>query len=451
MRKHSVDSTLDLDRLCEVVSQTYEDSDRERRLTERATKLMEDELLALNASLEERVSARTQDLLEAKSLAEVANRSKSEFLAMMSHELRTPLFGILGMLESILDLPLPNEACEMLDTASSCGKTLLNLLNDILDISKLESGKLELENINFNLPAIVSEVTTAFAPQLKIKNIELSVIVERDVPSILFSDPSRLRQIIFNLLGNAVKFTDQGAIRLRISSVISDLRRVVRFEVEDSGEGISHEMQAKLFAPFQQGDNSISRRKGGSGLGLSICKQLLQVMGGEIGFSSRPGIGSTFWFTIPCQESQARPRENAEIQPVETISAQLADSVNVLVAEDNLVNQKIITKILEKAGCNVVLAENGVEVLSSLKEKDFDIIIMDIQMPIMDGGTATQQIRKLDGHVRDIPIIGLSANALKGDREHYLSLGMNDYLTKPVNRADLLQAVVRMSKKERSI
>jgi signal transduction histidine kinase/ActR/RegA family two-component response regulator len=450
VRQHSVDGAIDPTQLCEVVSQTYEDSDRERRLAERATKLMEEELLAVNASLEERVRARTQDLLDAKDQAEVANRSKSDFLAMMSHELRTPLSGILGMIDIATETTTSNEIKEILVTARSCSNSLLAILNDILDLSKLESGKLDLEFIDFDLGVLVSEVAIAFAVEFKRKNLDLVVNIEEGLPTRLHSDPSRLRQVLFNLVGNALKFTEVGSICIQVGGVTIGGERYLEIKVTDSGEGIPLEVQSRLFTPFQQGDASINRRKGGTGLGLSICRQLLHLMHGEIGFTSTPGVGTTFWFDLPLREATGDSSEIQRPSDRPTVTPTTPLLMRILVAEDNAINQRIIRRILEKAGCSVELVENGEEAVTLVQAKPFDLVLMDIQMPIMDGGTATQEIRKLHSRVKNIPIVGLSANALKGDQEQYLALGMDEYLTKPIDRDKLLQILVRLQHREHS-
>jgi signal transduction histidine kinase len=440
--RKSADAGVVPEELYAIISQTYKDFDRERRLAERASKLMEEELLALNASLEVRVQERTVDLERAKRHAEAAARSKSEFLAMMSHEVRTPLFGILGMIDLAMEHSISAAPREMMQTAQACGRALLVILNDILDLSKLENCKLELEYRDFNLPQLLGEISSTFRVQLSAKDLPLEFAWDESLPEMICGDASRLRQIIFNLIGNAVKFTEQGFIKVSVSRAGSSEHPLLRVEITDSGEGIPEAIQRKLFTPFQQGDSSIHRRKGGTGLGLSICRELVSLMGGSIDFKSTLGVGTTFWFELPLTE--ASTSSVVAVAPASQRQPTDMNGLRVLVAEDNVLNQRITLRILEKAGCVVALAHNGAEAVHMIQEQPFDLVLMDVHMPILDGGSATQQIRALDHPQKDIVIIGLSANALKGDREHYLALGMNEYLTKPIDRASLLEMVGRM-------
>lgn len=445
------DGIIDLDQLCKIISQTYEDFDRERGLADRASRLMEEELLALNAGLEKRVQERTLDLSYAKEQAEVASKSKSDFLAMMSHELRTPLYGILGTIELSLEQVDSREVQDMLKMALSCGKALKGILNDILDLSKLESGKLELELVGYNVRHLISDVIAVFQVQVIEKKIEIVAEIDEGIPAQITGDPSRLRQVLFNLLGNAIKFTEDGEIRIALTAPVVEGVTYIRFEVVDSGEGISPEAQEKLFNPFQQGDSSVHRRKGGTGLGLSICRKLLKLMDGEIGFNSAQDKGSTFWFEVPLNESQAMGTNSSEELRLEELhSADTCLDLTVLVAEDNPVNQLIVAKILEKVGCVVELVENGGKALDLVQRRYFDVVLMDINMPIMDGVAATKLIRQLDSPVREVQIVGLSANALQGDRERYLAMGMNEYLTKPLDRGLLYNVLRRLHHDKKS-
>jgi hypothetical protein len=331
----------------------------------------------------------------------------------------------------------------MLKMALSCGRARRGVLNDILDLSKLESGKLEIELIEYDIRRLISDVIAVFQVQVIQKKIQLVAVIDESIPLRIAGDPSRVRQVLFNLLGNAIKFTDNGCIRIALTSRIAEGFPYIRFEVIDSGEGISLEAQEKLFTPFQQGDSSVHRRKGGTGLGLSICSKLLKLMNGDIGFSSIPGKGSNFWFEIPLSDSQQRvPTSSTDPRLAETQVTDTKLDLTVLVAEDNPVNQLIVSKILEKAGCKVVLVENGGDAVELVQRRHFDVVLMDINMPVMDGAAATKLIRELNTSVRTVQIVGLSANALEGDREHYVAMGMNDYLTKPLDRR-LLYAVLR--------
>jgi CheY-like chemotaxis protein len=412
---------------------------------------MEEELLALNAGLEKRVQERTLDLSYAKEQAEVASKSKSDFLAMMSHELRTPLYGILGTIELSLEQVDSREVQDMLKMALSCGKALKGILNDILDLSKLESGKLVLELMEYDVRRLISDVIAVFQVQVIEKKIEIVAEIDEGIPAQITGDPSRLRQVLFNLLGNAIKFTEDGEIRIALTAPVVEGVTYIRFEVVDSGEGISPEAQEKLFNPFQQGDSSVHRRKGGTGLGLSICRKLLNLMDGEIGFNSALGVGSTFWFEVPLREVQKEGATcSEELRLEEQHSADTCLDLSVLVAEDNPVNQLIVVKILEKVGCVVELVENGGAALNLVQRRYFDVILMDINMPIMDGVAATKLIRQLDSPVREVQIVGLSANALQGDRERYLAMGMNEYLTKPLDRGLLYNVLRRLHHDKKS-
>nr|WP_321513057.1 transporter substrate-binding domain-containing protein [uncultured Pseudodesulfovibrio sp.] len=371
-------------------------------------------------------------LIEAKENAEAANTSKSEFLANMSHELRTPLNGIMGMLQLIVLEDIDTTHKEYVETALSSCKNLARLIGDILDLSKVEAGKMELRPVPFSPNELVSSVRDAFVQQAKEKDLTLSLTVVDDIPECVIGDSARLRQVLFNLIGNAIKFTEQGSISLQVSKLYSKSSEAHRllFSVTDTGIGIPQDMLEKVFGAFTQVKGT-SRKFQGTGLGLHIVKQLATLMGGEVSIESSEDKGTTVNFSAVFKwddRSEAQCHAPIEIHE-ESIPPQ-----HILIVEDERVNQIAITKLVERLGHTTVKANNGKMALEKLEEEDFDLILMDIQMPIMDGIEATGRIRSLkDKQKRNIPIIALTAHAMSGDREKFLEVGMNDYLAKPVS------------------
>ena len=393
--------------------------------------------------LEQRISQRTEELEEAMLRAQAANEAKSEFLANMSHELRTPMAGILGMLDVTLESELPEEHRDQLETAQRCAYSLLSLLNDILDLSKIESGKMGLEKIPFDIRIVLQDCVRSFQPKADEVGIDLVCQVSPAIPEEVVGDPLRLRQIFANLLSNAIKFTVQGHVRVTLDAVPAEAGDIqMRFVVEDTGIGIPAEKLPLIFDKFTQVDGSVSRRFGGTGLGLAITRKLVEMHRGEISVVSEPGKGSTFTVTMRCTVPQpvpAQTRTSAGGHDNKEFSE--GSPVRVLVVEDNQVNQKVVTTVLRKRGFTVELANNGVEALELLERDDrYRLVIMDVQMPVMDGLEATRRIR-LNPKWQKLPILAMTAHAMNGDREKCLSAGMNGYISKPVHPAHLLSVM----------
>jgi signal transduction histidine kinase/DNA-binding NarL/FixJ family response regulator len=396
-------------------------------------------LLELNEHLEERVSTRTYELDLAKKIAEEASLTKGKFLANMSHEIRTPMNGVLGMAYLALKTDLNPKQRDYIEKIHSAGEHLLGIIDDILDFSKIEAGKLEIEDVDFTLDTVIKNLTNLVASRIESKGLHLIYDFATDVPNSLRGDPLRLGQILINFTNNAIKFSNQGDIIVRAFKLDGNESSCrLRFEVEDKGIGINSEGMAKLFQSFQQADTSTTRQYGGTGLGLVICKQIVELMHGEIGVFSELGKGSTFWFTVPL--GLPNHTKLSEILTPNTPPPQLKD-IRILLAEDNPFNQQIATELLEEVGANVCLANNGKEALDLLQKAFFDCVLMDVQMPVLDGLEATREIRQ-NPQLSTLIIIAMTANASNEDRKQCLDSGMNDFISKPI-QPQLLYDTIR--------
>jgi signal transduction histidine kinase/CheY-like chemotaxis protein len=400
--------------------------------------------------LNRRLQRRSVQLEEARVKAEAANQAKSEFLATMSHEVRTPMNAIIGMTELALHTDLTHEQRRYLETVKTSADSMIQVLNDILDFSKIEAGKLDLHPVPFRLRESLSQNLAALGVRASQKNLELACQVGREVPDWIIGDPNRLGQVVTNLVGNAIKFTDEGEVFVRVKaeeSAAEDSSITLRFTVADTGIGIAPEKQQMIFESFTQADGSTTRKYGGTGLGLSISSRLARMMDGRIWVESDTGRGSTFYFTAKFEKPAGLvespiPEQVTHHARSSRLTEKVDRPLHVLLAEDNPVNQELAVELLQMRGHSVRIAGNGIEVLAALERESFDVILMDVQMPDMDGFQATGAIRSREKQSgTHIPIIAITGYAMKGDRQRCLDAGMDGYISKPLRSRELFEVV----------
>jgi signal transduction histidine kinase/ActR/RegA family two-component response regulator len=410
--------------------------------------------LLLTALIAFRLLIENRKVRAAQKMGESANKAKSEFLANMSHEIRTPLNGVLGMTSLALSTPLNPEQREYLEQSKASGESLLTLLNQILDFSKIGAGKLSLEETQFSPSSCLTDSIRILSPLVRAKNLTVVSHVFPDVPDWVIGDQNRLQQILLNLIGNAIKFTEVGGIRISVQvESSSDAELHLHFAIADTGIGIPPEQQLLIFDPFQQADGSTTRKHGGTGLGLSISSQVVQLMAGHLWVESEVGKGSVFHFTsrfLPClspkPDHSRQHNRSEEMNGKSCAEAGCSNGIRILLAEDNAVNQKVLSRMLEREGHNVLVVSDGRQALQAFERSSFDLILMDVQMPEMDGLEAAREMRKQElSRQTRTPILAITAHAMKEDRERCLEAGMDEYISKPIKSQELFAVLERLT------
>jgi CheY-like chemotaxis protein/nitrogen-specific signal transduction histidine kinase len=371
---------------------------------------------------------------EAKEAAEAADQAKSELLATVSHELRTPMGAIISMAELLQQTALDETQKKYASTLHQSARSLLTVLNDILDFSKLDAGRFELDTAPFDLHDLVQSVAQGLQARASERGLASGLDIGATCPRFVKGDATRIRQILTNLVDNALKFTSEGSVRLHVSARETDSSFMLRFDVSDTGIGLDHEGQERLFEPYIQGGSTTATQYGGTGLGLSIAQRLVLLMGGEIGCESEVGQGSMFWFAIAAERAESSQKAK-EAQPTRRLQGHL------LVVEDNAVNRMLIGAYLDEFGLTYEMVETGASAIMALASNSYDLVLMDIMMPELDGVQTTQRCRLLHGPAAEVPIIALTAKAMKGDREKFLASGMNGYVSKPIRGRELHAAL----------
>ena len=427
----------ELEQLLQAEQRSVRQMQRENERAESFALRSKQAILGTNRKLQESIAELEKtagDLREAKARAERASEAKGRFVATISHELRTPMNGILGTAELLAHTNLTGEARELVTLIERSAKGLLTIISDVLDFSKAESGRIELEVAPFDLHGALGAIADLELNAARRKDIALDLAIGAGVPRTVMGDPVRLRQVLLNLLDNAVKFTDRGGVTLEVSRADGDW---LRFEVKDTGIGIPTEVQGTIFEPFVQADSSTTRRFGGSGLGLAICRHLVHLMGGSLVVDSVPGKGSTFRFEVALPAAASPVGESGGERGRVTSLPKL--DLRVLVVDDNAINRLIAVRMLERLGCAVIAAEGGREAIELATREPLDVVMMDCSMPDVDGYEATARIRSASAPFSDVHIVAMTANALAGDRERCLAAGMDDYLTKPIQIAVVVE------------